>query len=220
MASTSYSTSMIPPQRLYTYHVFLSFKGEDTRTGFTSHLYAALNRNGITTYIDDNNLRKGDLISDELLRAIEESVFAVIVLSPNYTSYTWCLDELCKILHCNNDLPQHIVTVFYDVDPSDVRHQKGTFQYAFRKYQHRFGEESENVKRWRHALTQVAAYSGWHTKNQNEAALVERISKYIHEILIPKLPSSMKNLVGIDSRVNQVISQIGLGLNDVRYIGI
>ncbi|XLS71951.1 hypothetical protein HN51_028816, partial [Arachis hypogaea] len=54
----------------------------------------------------------------------------------------------------------------------------------------------------------------------NEAALVERISKYIHEILIPKLPSSMKNLVGIDSRVNQVISQIGLGLNDVRYIGI
>ncbi|MED6219288.1 hypothetical protein PIB30_034406 [Stylosanthes scabra] len=30
----------------------------------------------------------------------------------------------------------------------------------------------------------------------------------------------MKNLVGIESRVEQVISQIGLGLNDVRYIGI
>ncbi|MED6159804.1 hypothetical protein PIB30_045550 [Stylosanthes scabra] len=30
----------------------------------------------------------------------------------------------------------------------------------------------------------------------------------------------MKNLVGIESRVEQLISQIGLGLNDVRYIGI
>nr|CCW28747.1 TIR NB-ARC LRR protein [Arachis duranensis] len=211
------SSSLTSP-RSYTYHVFLSFRGEDTRTRFTSHLYAALNRNGITTYIDDNNLRKGDVISDELLKAIEESMFAVIVLSPNYASSSWCLDELCKILDCSKKLGQHIVTVFYDVEPSDVRHQKGTFEEALTKHEQR--QDGEKVKRWRNALTQVAAYSGWHSKNRNEAALVESISKHIHEILIPKLPSSMKNLIGIDSRVEQVICQIGLGLNDVRYIGI
>ncbi|XLU54692.1 hypothetical protein S245_049340, partial [Arachis hypogaea] len=54
----------------------------------------------------------------------------------------------------------------------------------------------------------------------DEAALVENIAQHIFEILIPKLPSSMKNLVGIESRVKQVICRIGLGLNDVRYINI
>ncbi|MED6151055.1 hypothetical protein PIB30_078656 [Stylosanthes scabra] len=56
--------------------------------------------------------------------------------------------------------------------------------------------------------------------NRNEATLVEKISQSIHEILISNLPSSMNKLVGIDSRVEQVISHIGIGLNDVRYIGI
>nr|AEL30361.1 NBS-LRR type disease resistance protein [Arachis hypogaea] len=60
----------------------------------------------------------------------------------------------------------------------------------------------------------------YHSLNRDEAVLVENIAQHIHEILIPKLSSSMKNLVGIDSRVERVISQIGLGLNDVRYIGL
>ncbi|XLR62571.1 hypothetical protein S83_013243, partial [Arachis hypogaea] len=219
MASTSCSASIPPPPpRSCTYHVFLSFRGEDTRTGFTSHLYAALRRKGITTYKDDNNLRKGDIISDELLKAIEESMFAVIVFSPDYASSSWCLDELQKIMECNNKLGLQIEIVFYGVKPCDVRHQIGTFQEAFKKHEQR--HDTEKVQRWRDALKQVAAYSGWTSKNQDEAVLVENIAQHIFEILIPKLPSSMKNLVGIESRVEQVISQIGLGLNDVRYIGI
>ncbi|XP_072092208.1 TMV resistance protein N-like [Arachis hypogaea] len=217
MASGS-SSGIPPPTRACTYHVFLSFRGEDTRGRFTSHLYDALNRKGITTYRDDNNLRKGDVISDELLKAIEESMFAVIVLSPNYASSTWCLDELCKILDCKNKLGLQMVAVFYSVEPSVVRHQIGTFQEAFKKHEQR--HEREKVQRWREALKQVADYSGWSSKNQDEAALVENIAQHIFEILIPKLPSSMKNLVGIESRVEQVISRIGLGSNDVRYINI
>ncbi|XP_057730929.1 disease resistance protein RPV1-like [Arachis stenosperma] len=215
MASTSYTSS-----RSCKYHVFLSFRGEDTRTGFTSHLFAALTRKGITTFIDDSNLHKGDAISDELLRAIEESMFAIIVLSPNYASSTWCLDELQKILECKHKLGQHIETVFYGVEPSDVRHQKGTFGEAFRKHEHRFGQESDKIRTWRDALTLVAGYSGWSSKYQNEATLVENISQSIHKKLIPNLPSSMNKLVGIDLRVEQVISHIGIGPNDVRYIGI
>ncbi|MED6210672.1 hypothetical protein PIB30_066401 [Stylosanthes scabra] len=225
MASTSVhagvaasSSSIQRPRRSWKYHVFLSFRGEDTRTGFISHLYAALTRKGITTYKDYFNLRKGGFISHELLNAIEDSMFGVIVLSPNYASSTWCLDELSKILDCKNDLGQQIVPVFYGVEPSDVRYHKGTFGEAFKKHEQR--QDSENLKRWRDALTQVASYSGWSSKNQNEATLVENISQSIHKILIPNLSSSMKNLVGIDSRVEQVINHIGIGLDDVRYIGI
>ncbi|MED6219290.1 hypothetical protein PIB30_034408 [Stylosanthes scabra] len=222
MASASCSTSIPPPPQpptsSYTYHVFLSFRGEDTRNGFTSHLYAALNRKGLTTYRDDKNLRKGDVISDELVKAIEESMFAVIVFSPDYASSSWCLDELCKIIECKNKLGLQMVEVFYDVEPCDMRHQLGTFKEAFEKHEGR--HESEKVKRWRNALKQVAAYSAWSSKNQDEAVLVEKIAQHIFETLIPKLPSSMKDLVGIESRVEKVISQIGLGLNDIRYIGI
>ncbi|MED6151659.1 hypothetical protein PIB30_084552, partial [Stylosanthes scabra] len=162
-ASSSTSISPQPPRSSYTYHVFLSFRGEDTRNGFTSHLYAALNRKGITTYKDDNNLRKGDLISDELLKAIEESMFAVIVFSPHYASSSWCLDELCKIIECKNKLGLRMMEVFYGVEPCDVRHQIGTFKEAFQKHERR--HDSEKVQRWREALQQVAAYSGWSSKN-------------------------------------------------------
>ncbi|XLR62578.1 hypothetical protein S83_013250 [Arachis hypogaea] len=217
MASASSSAS-IPPPRSCTYDVFLSFRGEDTRKGFTGHLFAALNRKRITTYKDDKNLRKGDVISKELLKAIEESMFAVIVFSPNYAYSSWCLDELQKIMECNKKVGQHIVPVFYGVEPCDVRHQRGTFEEAFKKHEQR--HDSEKVKRWRDALRQVAALSGWTSKNEDEAVLVENIAQHIFEILITKLPSSMKNLVGIESRVKQVITLIGLGLNDVRFIGI
>ncbi|QHO08734.1 TMV resistance protein N [Arachis hypogaea] len=217
MASGSSFGSIPLPTRACTYHVFLSFRSEDTGK-FTIHLYNTLNRKGITTYRDDNKLRKDDVISDELLKAIEQSMFAVIVFSPDYASSSQCLDELQKILECNNKLGLHIRTVYYGVEPSDVRHQRGTFEKAFKKHEER--HDREKVKRWRDALTEVAAHSGWTSKNQDEAGLVKNIAQHIFEILISKLPSSMKNFVGINSRVEQVITLIGLGLNDVRFIGI
>ena len=80
------------------YDVFLSFRGVDTRNNFTDHLYAALQRNGILTFKDEEKLRKGNRISSELLKAINESRFAIVILSRNYASSTWCLDELAEII--------------------------------------------------------------------------------------------------------------------------
>ncbi|XP_052116136.1 TMV resistance protein N [Arachis duranensis] len=218
MASASSSTSipLPPPPRSCTYHVFLSFRGEDTRTGFTGHLYAALNRKGITTYKDDQNLSKGHVISKELLKAIEESMFAVIVFSPDYASSSWCLDELQKIMECKKQLGLQIEAVFYGVEPCDVRHQRGTFEEALKKHEQR--HDSEKIKRWRDALTQVAAHSGWTSKNHN--TLIESISKNFLQILTIKPRACLSQMIGTNSRVEQVITLIGLGLNDVRFIGI
>ena len=79
----SFSSSSKPQWK---YEVFLSFKGKDTRRSFTDHLYDALKKKGILTFRDDEKLESGKSISEELLKAIEESRFAIIIFSENYAS--------------------------------------------------------------------------------------------------------------------------------------
>jgi 3-dehydroquinate dehydratase len=125
--------------------VFLSFRGKDTRYGFTDHLYNALIQKGIFTFRDDEELETGKPISQELLKAIEESRFAIVILSENYASSTWCLDELAEIVRCMKENEMIVVPVFYHVNPSNVRHQRGTFEEAFTKH-----EAVVTYRRWKH----------------------------------------------------------------------
>ncbi|KAI5344497.1 PREDICTED: TMV resistance [Prunus dulcis] len=52
------------------YHAFLSFRGEDTRKGFTDHLYRALELAGIHTFRDDDEIERGADIAAELNKAM------------------------------------------------------------------------------------------------------------------------------------------------------
>ena len=156
------SSSSLPK---WEYDVFLSFRGEDTRNNFTNDLYVALNQKGIWTFRDDERLERGKPISPELLNAIEKSKFAIIVLSRNYASSSWCLDELVKIVECMEKTRLTVLPVFYGVDPSDVRKQIGSFAEAFAKHEELI-KNKEKLQSWRVALTQVANLSGWNTQNK------------------------------------------------------
>ena len=57
-----------------------------------------------------------------------------------------------------------IFPIFYEVDPTDVQKQTGTFGQAFNKH-----EDKENIKKvetWRDALKEVANLSGWHLQDR------------------------------------------------------
>ncbi|ONH89918.1 hypothetical protein PRUPE_8G023900 [Prunus persica] len=220
-ASASLSAESAPPR--WKHDVFQSFRGADTRRGFMSHLDHELRYwQTIKTFKDDRDLEIGTTISPELLTAIEESHLAIIVLSPNYASSTWCLDELSKILECMEDT-KRILPIFYDVDPSDVRNQKGSFAEAFTKHEERFSEEAEKVKRWRAALREVANLSGLDSKNyKSEAELIKNIVKCVWTKVHPTfmLSGSPENLVGIDFALEQLRLQLAPEENDVRFIGI
>lgn len=152
-----------PSSPRWKFDVFLSFRGEDTRGNFTNQLYLALCRKGIVTFRDNEELKKGKAISPELLNAIEKSRISVAILSTNYASSAWCLDELAKIVECMEESGSVVLPVFYGVDPSEVRYQhKGNFQKHFAKHQQR--QQREKVDKWRKALTQVANLSGWESK--------------------------------------------------------
>ena len=159
-ASSSFPSSTT---ERWKYDVFLSFRGEDTRNNFMDHLFTALTKKGINTFKDDEKLEKGKSISLELLKAIEESRFAIVILSKDYTSSTWCLDELANIIACKKDIKMAILPVFHYVDPSDVRKQMETLAQAFVKHEEK--EEKTRVDKWRDALRQVGNLAGWHLKD-------------------------------------------------------
>ena len=164
VSSSSSSSSSSTP--LWKFDVFLSFRGEDTRSNFTDHLYAALNRKGIPTFRDDEKLEKGKTIAPELLKAIEESRFAIVVISRNYAFSTWCLDELLKIAECKEVHGQTVFPVFYQVEPSEVRKQTGAFGEAFARHEKVFKDDVGKVKKWREALTEIGNVSGWDLKHR------------------------------------------------------
>ncbi|XP_040368772.1 disease resistance protein RPV1-like [Rosa chinensis] len=217
--------------RQWKYDVFLSFRGEDTRGGFTGLLYAALNQRGIHTFMDDRELEKGKSIRPELLAAIEESRSAIVILSPRYACSSWCLDELVKIIQCMNEMGQQVLPVFYGVVPSVVRHQRGSFELKskrqedvqVREHEEVYGQNNEDsLNAWRAALTQVANLSGWDFNNyRNPTNLIEEIVNHILKKSVYISSSVDKGFIGMGSRIDDLLSNyIRPQLRGVRFIGI
>ncbi|XP_070677041.1 toll/interleukin-1 receptor-like protein [Malus domestica] len=161
----------IPPRR-EKYDVFINFRGEDTRDGITSHLHAALLQKKIETYID-NRLQKGEEIGPALQEAIEKSTLSVIIFSQNYASSTWCLDELVHILECKKIYGHMVIPVFYDINPSDVRKQHGSYAGAFAQLEKRFKDNIDKVHKWRDALKTAADLSGFDYSNKRGLATMQ-----------------------------------------------
>ncbi|KAI9119782.1 hypothetical protein K1719_009171 [Acacia pycnantha] len=223
-ASSSSSAQSLPKK----YDVFISFRGEDTRKNFTSHLYDAFCRKHIRTYID-YQLPKGDDISPSLLQAIEDSYISVVVFSEDYASSRWCLDELSHILHCKRVQGQIVVPVFYKVEPTHVRNQTGNYKQAFERYERdiKFAERmmqmlkhpfrrykrglkvpQDKVQTWRQALNEAANLAGYDSHTfRDESDMIQKIIKDILQKLNEKYPpAELKGLVGIDDNCAEVES--------------
>ncbi|KAG5564707.1 hypothetical protein RHGRI_000786 [Rhododendron griersonianum] len=218
------SSSSIPIPLQWVYDVFVSFRGADTRKNFTSHLFAALEDNGIRTFRDDKELERGEFISDGLLKAIEGSRMSLIVFSKDYAGSRWCLDELVRIMVCRETLKQIVLPIFYDVVPSDVRKQTGDLQEAFAKHEKRFREGSDGkVEKWRAALTEAANLSGRHLLNEangDEAELIKMIIKDVREKVNPIHLNVPDHQVGLDYRVAELNVLLNMEFNFVRIVGL
>ncbi|KAK4570789.1 hypothetical protein RGQ29_029582 [Quercus rubra] len=215
--SPSSSSSFTPRWK---YDVFLSFRGKDTRNNFTDHLYFALKQKGIFTFRDDEKLERGKSISPELSKAIEESRFAIVIFSRNYAFSTWCLDELAKVIGCVKETGMTVLPIFYNVDPSEIRKQIGTFAQAFAEHEERFEENIKKVQKWRDALREAGNLSGWHLQDRPEAECIQDIVQVILNKLRNTFSAHTMGLVGIESRVEKLKSYLAIESNDVRIIGI
>ncbi|CAK8560322.1 unnamed protein product [Lathyrus sativus] len=220
MASSSSRASAT--LHLKKYDVFISFRG-DTRIGFTSHLHASLCRSYFQTYID-YRIQKGNHVWEELVKAIKQSTLFLVVFSDDYASSTWCLNELIEIMECHKNEPDKVVVipVFYQIEPSHVRKQIGSYASVFAKHKK---QHIEKIQKWKDVLSQAANLSGFHsTAFGTESQMIEEITRFVLGKLDHKfkhaLPSnfildenywSIESLLKIDSAEVQVIGLWGMG---------
>ncbi|XVF77475.1 hypothetical protein PTKIN_Ptkin14bG0047000 [Pterospermum kingtungense] len=186
MASLRSSSSSSPSSSCisgHKYDVFLSFRGEDTRKKFTDHLYAALRRKGIVTFRDDPDLKRGEEIAPELLKAIQESWCSVIVLSETYAFSGWCLEELAEIVKQKKERGLKVFPIFYEVDPSHLRKQTEKVKEAFAEHEEKYKEDKEKIQKWRTTLTEVTNIAGWDSKDRHEAEFIEYIVEEIYSVV-------------------------------------
>ncbi|XP_039165407.1 disease resistance protein RPV1-like [Eucalyptus grandis] len=201
------------------YEVFLSFRGSDTRKGFTDHLYTRLVDAGIHAFKDDNELRHGKKIGPDLLAAIKNSKILIPIISSNYGSSRWCLNELVQIMECQNSNIGHLVLpIFYKVEPTHVRRQIGSFGDVFRMHERH--SDQAILEKWKLALSEVSFLKGWEA-NGYEGKLVKSVVQKVlnelkkeFELVIPD------NLVGIDSHVKNVMEFLDNNSSATLFVGI
>ncbi|CAI9269370.1 unnamed protein product [Lactuca saligna] len=181
-------------------NVFLSFSGEDTRHSFTDHLYYALRRAGISTFRDEEEIKRGEKLMPEIKRIIKESRASVVVFSENYATSTWCLDELVLILEQRTECNHFVLPVFYHVDPSDLRKHTKTFAIEV-KASSRWTDH--NVNLWKKALKEAADLAGM-VLSGSEAEFLKEIVDVIYNKLDRREVILPPNITGMATRYAKI----------------
>ncbi|CAN7121607.1 unnamed protein product [Brassica rapa subsp. narinosa] len=203
--------------RSWLYHVFLSFRGEDVRKGFLSHVLKELKSKGIIPFVD-NEIKRGESVGPVLVGAIRQSRVAVVLLSRNYASSSWCLDELVEIMKYREECQQTVMTIFYEVDPSHVRKQTGDFGKAFDIAC--VGKE-EKMKAWRQALNDVAGIAGYHSSNcDSEADLINKVASDVMAVLGFTPSKDFDDFVGVGAQAKEIKSKLILQSEEVKVIAL
>ncbi|CAN6922409.1 unnamed protein product [Brassica oleracea] len=218
-------SSSSPPSRQsslprnWTHDVFPSFHGADVRKSFLSHLLKECRSKGINLFID-NEITRGEFIGPELKKAIKGSRIAIVLLSKRYASSSWCLDELVEIMKCKEELSQTVMSVFYEVDPSDVKKQAGDFGKVFKKTCK--GKTNEVTRKWSQALAKVATLAGYHSNNwDNEAKMIEDVATDVANKLFNSTPPrDLDEFIGMEAHMEKISRVLRTDLDEVRMIGI
>lgn len=59
-----------------------------------------------------------------------------------------------------------VLRIFYDVDPSHIRNQKGSYEDAFLAHERSLKYTREKLQEWKDALITADGISGWDSQNR------------------------------------------------------
>ncbi|XP_068479060.1 disease resistance protein RUN1-like [Phaseolus vulgaris] len=187
------------------YDVLINFNGEDIQRKFVSHLDSALSAVGFTTFLHHPNADNPIHIQQPILNL---SRVAIVVFTKSYSQSAWYLNQLQQIIKWHQTYCRHVLPVYYEIQPSEVRFQEGDFGKAFKTTAHQTfsGQQLEHgMSRWSHALTKAANLFGWDESNYSDAELVDTIVKTVLNLPVV---SATKFPVGLQSNVEDMIRTI------------
>ncbi|KAF8030936.1 hypothetical protein BT93_D0201 [Corymbia citriodora subsp. variegata] len=164
--------------------VFLAFRGPDTRHSLAAYLYISLVAVGIRVFNDDDPSLIGKDVDHEICNAIDHCKISIPILSEDYASSSWCLDELAQMVECMRTKRQKILPIFYKVRTSHVRDLSGVFGEKICKHENLVNEST--YERWKQALKEVGSFKGWVSEriaNGHEGVLVKEVVKEVSRFL-------------------------------------
>ncbi|XP_031371698.1 uncharacterized protein LOC116187207 [Punica granatum] len=210
----------------YDYDVFLSFRGSDVRLGFADVLYHGLTNAGVRVFREDEGLAEGDYTTDALLQAMKRSRISIPIFSKNYASSRFLLEEVVRMVECREREGHMVIPIFYDVDPRDVRKQRGIIGESFPRHEKR-GVDRDRIQTWRHALHEVASLKGWELHNNGFGrSLGEAVKRIVSDVLrllqldVSESSSSDAGAYDYDVFLSFRGSDVRLGIADVLYHGL
>ncbi|KAK3424510.1 hypothetical protein EUGRSUZ_F01254 [Eucalyptus grandis] len=187
---------IFPNARKQTY-----FRGEDKCKNFVDHLHDHLRRRGLVAFRDDHHqdLSRGKCIKPEILR---------------------CLEEVAKAVECKDINEGLVIPIFYEVNPSDIRKLRGNFGTTFAKIEEAYSDDKRDIKRWKDAVSKVASLARMELKDGYETKFIQQVIGEVENKLGPWLSYVVGDLVGMHSRVANVVESLCLDRSDVGNIGI
>ncbi|XP_030523506.2 disease resistance protein L6-like isoform X2 [Rhodamnia argentea] len=202
------------------YDVFLSFRGPDTRNGFTNCLFHRLRDAGIRVFLDNEELQMGKEIAGELLDAHDRSRIYIPIFSKGYADSAWCLREVAHMVRCTStsDGKKEIIPIFYDVDSNDVKLKTKLYTKAMRQHRTKFG--SDEVKQWENALLEVARIKGWDLKGKGQGEQIEAIVEEVSRKLNTRHMIVTEHLVEDTAQMEVIMKLLEVGSGGVRYVGV
>ncbi|CAN6452033.1 unnamed protein product [Victoria cruziana] len=212
--------------RRFEFDVFLSFAREgDLLNSFTEGLCAALQQKSVRAsfaereeglkYLDDAVDRK----EGAALRAIEVSEIFLPIFSKGFADSKLRLMQVAEMVESR----RLILPVFYDVEPRQVRNQKGPFEAAFRKHEESKDVNGKMVDRWRDALREIGEIKGYDVQNEADRKGSKFIPLIVKDVVVKLKKVTLdvaKYPVGLDSRVNHMMKLLDVETPGLRIIGI
>ncbi|XP_019101057.1 PREDICTED: protein PHLOEM PROTEIN 2-LIKE A5 [Camelina sativa] len=162
------------------HQVFLSFRGDQLRYSFVSHLLDAFERHEILYFVDKDELRGKSMTT--LFVRIKESKIALVIFSSRYAESSWCMDELVKIRKRVDKGKLQVIPIFYKVRAIDVRGQTGEFGDKFWA----LAKTSRGVQimEWKEALECVSNKMGLSLGDKSsEADFIKEIVRELERVL-------------------------------------
>ncbi|KAF7851588.1 hypothetical protein BT93_L3585 [Corymbia citriodora subsp. variegata] len=123
---------------------------------------------------------------------------------------------------CRKTNGQIIFPIFYDVSPSDVRHQAGDFGSSFSI--HEIDRvDSNTIETWKEVLRQIGRLRGFSPRDQNgwrEGELVKRVVAHVAQLLKREDQVVTDKLVGIDLHVQEMMRKLGIVYNEGQVVEV